>query len=178
VLGKVMLALVLATACWAGPVAHFTVVGPVNPPPGYFLYTLAVSNTGGSEPLSGLIVARGGDIFGLDFFSPIDAPQDIGGNPAADWSFVAPLPFVFNPLSFFSLDPSADMPIDGVQGGFSFLSTTDYNTLLPGDFEVIGIGAITASQIPLGDAVYVPEPSALLLLACGLTAIYFKRIVA
>ena len=76
---------------------------------------------------------------------------------AADWSFSAPLPFVFNPLSFFSVNPSADTPINGVQGGFSFITTTDKNILRLGDFEVIGVVANTGSQIPSGEAVLSPS---------------------
>ena len=46
-----------------------------------------------------------------------------------------------------------------MRGGFSFVSATDPDTLTGDDFAVEGIGADSATQIDLGIAQRVPEPS-------------------
>jgi hypothetical protein len=82
------LALTLSAEAWAAPMVLFDVNDLGG---GLFQYDLTVDNTGGSEPLNGLLVLQGGSVFGLDPTSAIGAPQDVGGNPAADWSFIAPV---------------------------------------------------------------------------------------
>ncbi len=125
---------------------------------GLFEYQLTVVNDDGSEGLSGLNVLHGGSVFGLDGSSVIGAPSG--------WQFFEPLPPLIDDLNYFSLSPGDDIPVDGTLGGFSFRSTTDPDTLAPGDFEVEGIGSDSATQIPLGDA--LPEPLSGLLLAVAL----------
>jgi hypothetical protein len=160
------LALTLSAEAWAAPMVLFDVNDLGG---GLFQYDLTVDNTGGSEPLNGLLVLQGGSVFGLDPTSAIGAPQDVGGNPAADWSFIAPFPV--DPLSYLSLDPTGDMPLNGSLGGFFFQSTQDPANLRNDDFAVVGIGATTARQIPLGNTQFVPELSTLLLLATGLSGL-------
>src|ERR1700730_1297284 len=110
-----LLVLTLGFQAWAAPMVLFSVDDLGG---GFFQYDLTVSNNAGTEPLSGLLVLNGGSVFGLDATSIIGAPQDIGGNPAADWSFFAPLPPFVDILSYFSLDTAGDVPINGVLGGF------------------------------------------------------------
>ena len=156
-----VLLLTLGMGAWAGPMVQF---GVQDIGGGFFQYNLTLNNQGGTEPLSGLLVLNGGSVFALDSSSNIGAPQDVGGNPAADWSFLSPFPPFVDILSYFSLDPAADVPVNASLGGFFFQSSTSPFALSSGDFAVVGIGAITASQIPLGDALFVPEPASVLLL--------------
>ena len=130
---------------------------------GLFEYDLTLTNTGGGEALSGLIVVNGNSVFGLDEASVIDAPDG--------WSFFPPLPLIFDPLFYFSGSSATDVAADGSLSGFAFESSKDPALLLGSDFEVIGIGAIFGQQIPLGNAQPVPEPPSVLLLAFGLTAL-------
>jgi hypothetical protein len=129
---------------------------------GLFAYRLSVTNAGGSEALSGLNVLNGASVFGLDGSSSIGAPSG--------WMFFEPLPPLIDDLVYFSLSPGADVPVDGSRAGFSFRSTTDPDTLGAGDFAVEGIGAESGSQIPLGDAMFVPEPALGVLLVAALVA--------
>jgi hypothetical protein len=126
---------------------------------GLFQYDLTVDNDGGGEDLAGLNILYGDSVFGLDGSSIIGAPPG--------WLYFAPLPPLIDDLNYFSLDPGADVPIDGTLAGFFFQSSTDPNTLSGDDFAVEGIGADSATQIDLGIAKRVPEPGALLLLAAG-----------
>jgi PEP-CTERM motif len=160
-----VLALTVGSQAWASPMVLF---GVDNLGGGFFQYDLTIDNSGGSEPLSGLLILNGGSVFGLDATSVVGAPQDIGGNPAANWSFIAPFPPFVNILSYFSLDPAADVPVNGLLGGFFFQSTVNPDELSNNDFAVVGVGANSASEIPLGNAQFVPEPSSLFLVACGL----------
>ena len=159
------LVLLLSSQAWAAPTVLF---GVDDLGGGLFQYNLTLENNGGSEPLSGLLVLNGGSVFGLDVTSVIGAPQDIGGNPAADWSFIAPFPPFVDPLSYFSMDPAGDVPINGLLGGFFFQSMESPANLSNDDFTVVGIGAISANEIPMGNAQFVPEPSGVLLFLFGL----------
>jgi hypothetical protein len=78
-------------------------------------------------------------------------------------------------LDYFSLAPGGDVPMGGVLGGFSFVSTKDPNTLTGNDFAVEGIGATSASQIPLGNAQLVPEPATALGLSLGVIGLLVRR---
>jgi hypothetical protein len=133
---------------------------------GLFQYNLVVDNTGGTEPISGLLVLHGNSAFGLDATSVISAPQDIAGNPAADWFFFPPDPGppLVDSLDYFSLNPAGDVPINGVQGGFFFTSLKDPNTIGGDDFRVDLVGSISGAQIFQGRAQLVPEPSTIILL--------------
>ena len=97
-------------------------------------------------------------------------PQDVSGDPAADWDFFAPLPTLLDDLDYFSLDPAGDVPVDGSLGGFFFLSKTDPASLTGTGMAVEAIGADSAAQIPLDNAKRIPEPATLLLLAAALAA--------
>jgi hypothetical protein len=130
---------------------------------GLFQYNLSVDNDDGGEALSGLKILYADSVFGLDQDSVIGAP--------AGWMSFAPLPPLVHDLNYFSLAAGTDIPIDGALSGFSFRSTTDPDTIDGLDFTVEGIGSETASQIPLGVAVPVPEPSTTLLLALGLAGL-------
>jgi hypothetical protein len=128
---------------------------------GLFQYNLTVDNDDGGEALSGLNILYADSVFGLDENAVIGAP--------AGWMSFAPLPPLVHDVNYFSLTAATDIPIDGALGGFSFRSTTDPDSIGGLDFTVEGIGSETASQIPLGVAVPVPEPSTALLLVLGLT---------
>ena len=81
----------------------------------------------------------------------------------------SPLPPLIDDLNYFSLASATDIPVDGSLGGFSFRSTTSPDTLDGNDFAVEGIGSDSASQIDLGIAQRLPEPSlGVVLLAAGL----------
>jgi hypothetical protein len=134
---------------------------------GLFQYQLVLNNSGGGEALAGLNVLHGHSVFSLDGDSTIGAPPG--------WSSFSPLPPFVDDLNYFSLTPSSDIAVNGSLAGFSFVSTTDPDTLTGDDFHVEGIGASTASQIDLGIAQLVPEPSVAVMLALGLLAIGSRR---
>jgi hypothetical protein len=130
---------------------------------GSFEYDLTVQNQGGSEPVSGLLILNGGSVFALDNTSIIGAPNG--------WSFFAPLPPVVDPLSYFALDSTADVPIDGSLEGFFFQSFKDPDALANNDFAVALIGAISGSETFTGTAQPAPEPAIgwfMMLIAAGL----------
>jgi len=159
---------VLGARAWATPMVSYTTTSVGG---GFFQYNLTLQNVGGSEPLSGLLVINGNSVFGLTSTSLIGAPQDVGGNTLADWSFFAPSPPLFDILFYFSLDPAADVPIDASLGGFFFLSNREPRTLNGNDFAVEGIGADTGSEILLGNARLIPEPSSLFLIGVALAVL-------
>jgi hypothetical protein len=130
---------------------------------GSFEYDLTVGNQGGGESVSGLLVLNGASTFALDNTSVIGAPTE--------WSFFGPLPPVVNPLSYFSLEAAVDVPIDGSLEGFFFQSFRDPTTLGDNDFSVALIGAVSGSEIFVGIAQPIPEPTIgcfMLLVAAGL----------
>jgi len=65
--------LTLGSPAWATPMVTFTAAGLAG---GVFRYDLTLSNQGGSEPLSGLLVLNGGSVFVLDNTSVIRAPAE------------------------------------------------------------------------------------------------------
>jgi hypothetical protein len=132
---------------------------------GVFLYQLCVDNTGGAEPLGGLNVLHGDTVFGLDDTSAVGAP---GG-----WLYFAPVPGLVDDLDYFSLSSVTEIPVGGTLDGFSFESTRDPATLGPTDFAVEGIGGDSATQIDLGYAELVPEPSSSVLLAFALPGLFW-----
>lgn len=167
-------ALVLASVSFAGeaaPVVRFSVddVGG-----GQFRYNLNVDNSTGSGDISGLLVMNGNSLFGLDNSSEIVPPENVGGNPAANWSFLAPGSFL-DILFYFSLDPAADIPMGGSLGGFSFLSMLDPSAVMSGGFAVEVIDSISGNEIPLQNAQFMDEPSGLLLVALGLVGLFGSR---
>jgi hypothetical protein len=133
---------------------------------GLYRYDLTVDNSGGPEPFSGLNVLNANTVFGLDPGSTIGAP--------AGWDSFAPLPPFVDELNWFSLDPSDDIDVDDELAGFSFESTTAPWTL-GYHFAVEAIGGTSSSQIPLADAVLVPEPSTALLLGAAIAALAAAR---
>jgi hypothetical protein len=153
-----LLAVLLATgtAASALPVVQYSVTDLGG---GLFQYDLLVDNDDGGEGLSGLNILHGNSVFGLDGTSTIGEPTG--------WSSFAPLPPLIDDLNYFSLSTGSDIPVDGSLGGFSFQSTTDPDTLEGDDFAVEGIGADSATQIDLGTALLVPEPSAFVLLVAA-----------
>ena len=158
------LAFALGTAASAAPIVCYTVTDLGG---GLFRYDLVVDNGGGAEGLSGLDILHAGSVFGLDDSSTIGEP--------AGWMSFAPLPPLLDDLDYFSLSTGTDIPVDGSLGGFSFESTTDPDTLSGDDFAVEGIGADSATQIDLGVAMLLPEPSAAaLLLVAGLVGAWAR----
>lgn len=133
---------------------------------GVYQYDLTVDNAGGAEPLSGLNVLDANSVFGLDGSSVISAPTG--------WSFFAPLPPLVDELNYFSLDPGDDIAVDASLSGFSFQSAKSPNQI-GWSFEVEAIGGTSSSQIPLPDAVFVPEPASVLLVAAGLASLAARR---
>jgi hypothetical protein len=156
--------LAIASAASALPIVYYDVT-PLGG--GLFQYDLFVDNDDGGEPLAGLNVLHGNSVFGLDGSSAITPPPG--------WSSFAPLPPFVDDVDYFSLTPGSDIAVDGSLGGFSFISDTDPGTLAGDDFAVEGIGADTASQIDLGIAQLVPEPTAAMLLGLGLLGIGSHR---
>jgi hypothetical protein len=146
--------LALSTQASALPIVSYTTTGLGG---GQYLYQLSVDNTGGAEPLGGLNVLHGDSVFGLDGSSTVGAP--------AGWLYFAPVPGLVDDLDYFSLSSPTEIPIGGTLGGFSFVSTRHPGSLGPTDFAVEGIGGDSATQIDLGYAELVPEPSSFLLLA-------------
>lgn len=156
--------LAIAPAASALPIVYYDAAAMGG---GLFQYLLFVDNDDGGEALAGLNVLHGNSVFGLDGDSAIGAPPG--------WSSFAPLPPFVDDVNYFSLTPGSDIAVDGSLGGFSFVSTTDPDTLTGDDFAVEGIGASTASQIDLGIAQLVPEPLVALLLALGLLGLGCRR---
>ena len=171
--------LVGLTALWlapapavAGPIVTFRIQELVT---GDVRYNLTLDNTTGVEAISGLLVVNPGDVFGLDEFSVARAPQDVGGDPAADWGVTLPLPPGITLLFYLSFFPEGDVAAGASLAGFSFVSPTPLVALRPGDFAVEAILAGSATELPLGDAVFVPEPGLLLLFGTGLAALAVRR---
>jgi hypothetical protein len=152
--------LVAGLAALADPSVTYTTTPLLG---GFFEYDMTVMNLGGAEPLNGLLVLYGSSVFNLDDTSTFGTPTG--------WS----VPPVFgDPLFYASNDSSTDIPIGGTLPGFSFQSSTDPSTLMPGDFAVVGIGSNTFNEIPLGDAIRVPEADisfAEILIGVGLSLI-------
>lgn len=159
-----VLLLATGSAARALPIVYYTATHLGG---GVFQYDLLVDNDGGGEGLSGLNVLKGGSVFGLDGSSTIGAP--------AGWSSFAPLPPLIDDLDYFSLSPGSDIPIGGSLGGFSFQAHVLPSSLTGDDFAVEGIGADSASQIDLGVAVPLPEPTTALLLGAGCAALAWGR---
>ena len=164
-----LLALLLASSALASEVDYITnSLGN-----GFFNYALTLVNSGGAEPLSGLLVVNGNSVFGLDPSATIGAP--------AGWSFFPPLPPAFDRLSYFSTSSSFDVPTSGPGSslpGFSFQSTLDPSNLGSSGFAVIGIGATSGDEIALPNARLVPEPSALPAIVLVLAALAFLRLAS
>jgi hypothetical protein len=162
------LMLAASTRSWAVAVFFTT----TNLGGGLFQYDLTVDNTGGAEPIQGLSILNGNSVFGLDGTSTIGAPQDIGGNPAADWFFLPPGPPP-DSLDYISLDVTADVPVNGSLGGFFFRSMKDPSTLSGNQFAVDLIGSLTGGPIQGGGGIAqppptaIPEPSTVVLLTVG-----------
>jgi hypothetical protein len=160
----IVLTLVASTWGWAGPLIFM--VDDLGG--GLFQYNFTLTNPF-SVPLSGLNIFNANSVFGLDDFSVIGAPENIGGNPLADWSFFAPSPPFVDELNYFSLHPAADVPIGGSLGGFFFQSTTAPSTL-PAE------GLVLFRDYDLIDASgrQIPEPSIFLLMAIGLLVLFYS----
>ena len=154
----VMFILMFSTRSWAVPMVFFSADDLGG---GLFQYNLSIANNGGTEPISGLSILPGNSIFGLDDFSLIAAP--------ADWSFLAPLPGFADNLDFFSLNSAADVPINGVLGGFSFQSTAVPDSL-GGSFDVRLISAVSNTKIPI-PAIPTPEPTTIILLGSAIVGL-------
>lgn len=165
-IAKLVLAAIIIlvpSLCAATPFVGYEVtMGPGS----LFTYNLTIYNSGGTEPLAGLIVWNGNSVFNLDDTSLVNTP--------ANWGDIPPIAGLADGLTFFSFDPSTEVPVGGLLGGLSFVSSTDPSTLTGDDFEVVGIGGTDDEQIPLGDAV-VTEPTAILLLAPAVIALLRKR---
>jgi hypothetical protein len=140
---------------------------------GLFEYDITVYNSAGLEPIQGLLLFNAGTNFGLDDTSVIGAPQNVGGNAAANWSFFAPAPFA-DQLSYFSLIPAGDIPVGGTLDGFTFQSFTDPSTVTAADFQIDVVGSTSHGEIP---TTLIPEPSSLTLsvILVALGVIYHAR---
>jgi len=156
-LQRAMLSLLLATS--AASAAPTLVINTTDLGGGNWQYDMTLSNTGGTEPLSGLNLLSANTIFGLDDTSTITAPSG--------WDYFAPLPPSVDELNYFSLSSASDVDVDDSLSGFSFESTTDPNTLDWNSLEADAIGGTSSTQIPL---IITPEPATGLLLAMALAA--------
>jgi hypothetical protein len=131
---------------------------------GKFDYNILVYNTGGSEPLKGVILYNASSTFSLDSNSEVDAP--------AGWDFQwPPVPPVVDQIPYFSISPAADTPIGGTQGGFDFESGVNPSTVSPSDFHVDGVGRNTGHNITLTQVPPVPEGSSPLSFGAGVLAV-------
>ncbi len=126
-----------------------------------FQYNLTLSNPF-DVGLSGLDLFGAHTVFGLTDLSIIAAPQDVGHDPSADWSFFPPLAGVVDELNYFALSQSADVHPGESVSGFFFRSVVDPRTLPPDGFVLF-------RDYDLIDATghQIPEPSSLLLLSVG-----------
>ena len=161
-LGLLLALVALATSAAAAPNVTFT-TSPLGG--GLFQYDLTLNDVGGTQPFSGLDILNANTVFGLTSGSTIGAPPG--------WSYFAPAPLV-NELDYFSLSGASDIPVGGSLGGFSFVSSTN-PAAIGFTFAVEAIGGTSSSQIPLPNAVYMPEPSTGLLLSGALAALAFAE---
>lgn len=131
---------------------------------GLFQYSLTVISTGEpNQPIAGLNILNGNTVFGLTPSSIITAPPN--------WSFFSPDPDIgANELNFFSLSPSADVSVGGSLGGFTFLSMTNPGTISGSQFA-FDLVPQSGPNCCTGTAEPVPEPTTILLLGTGLTAV-------
>ena len=126
-------------------------------------YDLTIANYG-SEGISGLDILNANGLFGLNDFSVVNAPQNIGGNPAASWGFFTPNAAAPPPqdLSFFSFVPAGDAAPHEMLGGFSFDTMTAPGSFDPASFLVDTVPSSGGPNSPPQMA-RVPEPAGLTL---------------
>ena len=133
---------------------------------GMFDYHFLIDNTGGSEPLQGVLLFNANSTFGLDASSSISAPTG--------WNFFAPVPPVVDQISYMSPGPVNDIPVNSTLDGFSFVSAVDPSTVNASAFNIFnidGVGSNTAQDIPLTHVTHVsavPESSSVLSLSAGI----------
>jgi len=163
-----VLILAVGQSCWAEVIYTVKDLGG-----GLFLYKFTLIDqgfinpiTGLPEPVSGLNLLHAHSDFGLDETSTIGAPSG--------WDFFAPLPPLVDELNFFSLSPSADVPIGNSLEGFSFQSTVGVAVSIPtifpcGHYDVIG--SISNTQLSC-----VPEPASLILMVIGIGLVWYSTI--
>jgi hypothetical protein len=107
---------------------------------GLFEYDTTVDNTGGLEPLQRMLLFNAGSYFGLDEFSVIGAPQDVGVNPLPMGVCLCLSRHSSISLSYFSRDPAGDIPIGGTLDRFTFQSFRDPSTVTCPDLQIDGVG--------------------------------------
>lgn len=147
----------------AGPMVTY-VAGSLGG--GLWKYHLTIDNTGGTEPLAGLIIWNGNSVFDLDDTSEISQPTN--------WGNIPPVAGLADGMFYYSLGAASDVAIGASKSGFWFESSMDPSMLSGDDFEVVGIGGRSDEQIPLGNALAVPEPATLLLCGVGIAALKRK----